>query len=136
MSSKKTDYVNAQFDDAEIRIRNLYDKIMENSGGVPVWIHTHNGGTYQGRFCLTLVVYKKKKTYLKMYVTYLPKGHWDANYWHVTAPEWATPPVNIDRSSGGIHVWWYPDGDELGWEMGEEISEDATADTIVVEYEW
>ena len=140
MNSKQTDFVNAQFDDAEIRIKELFDEIMKDADGkdVPVWITTHNGGTWASRFCLTVIVYKKKGTHLKAFITYLPMERWGANYWNVNAPEWAEPPFNIDHTAGGITFWWYPDGNPNhgNWEMGSEIEEDATSDTMTAEYNW
>lgn len=140
MNSKQTDYVNAQFDDAEIRIKKLFDEIMKDAGSkdVPVWIHTHNSGTWATRFALTVIVYKNEKTHLKAFTTYLPTRPPGATYWHVTAPEWARPPFNIDHTAGGITFWWYPDGNPNhgNWEMGSEIEGDATSDTMTAEYSW
>ena len=105
MSSKKTDYVNAQFDNAEIRIQELFDEINKNIGGAEISTNHFVGNGY----AIFVLVYKKGDTVHLVAACLLNTGHGYSTYNILDANfEWGIPPqrynVEVNQVVGG-HVY-------------------------------
>lgn len=90
MSSKKTDYVNAQFDDAEAKIQALFDEINKDAGGAEISTNYFNGNG-QAAFIL---IYKKGKTVHLVAACLINTGHGFSNTNYFTPEyEWGMVPT-------------------------------------------
>ena len=134
---RKTDYVNAQFDNAKAKIDALYEEILRNASGseTPVFLRQYGS---ESIFNMLFCIYKKQKTYLRIYTTF---GVRTSRFWAfnvVGLPEWAKSPRNYDNSVGGNQVRYYPDGDPGvgGWQLIVNVGEEVTAFVNVIEDEW
>ena len=89
MSSKKTDYVNAQFDNAEANIQALFDEINRDINGAEISSNYFNGNGYAN----FVLVYKKGNTVNMVAACLLNTGHGYGNYTTIDAAyEWGIPP--------------------------------------------
>ena len=94
--SKKTDYTNAQFDSAELRIQKLFEEIQSETpqglNGAEVALNTHWGIIVSGH----IIIYKIDDTVYMRAVCLCPANTTapsDADYFELSYDQlWAVPP--------------------------------------------
>lgn len=120
--SKQTDYVNAQFDNAEAKIQALFDSISREIVGSEVSTAYFYSGT--NGLAFSTVIYKKGNAVNLLSTFLLNTGHgWGHNGTIPTAYDWGMPPESyyaeqrqtIDGQEYYKSVEIYPDDGVLRW---------------------